>query len=70
MNFVLGIAKFFNTINSNVWAVIVLLVGVFLVIRGEKGTGESLVTGGFALLRSTVTVGEKGEGKDVETKIE
>lgn len=51
MNFIQNLVRAINTINSNVWAFIVLLVGVFLVIH-RIDSGRELITGGFALLRS------------------
>ena len=39
-----------NTVNMQVWAVVILIVGAILVCIGEHDGGLMLVGGGFALL--------------------
>lgn len=42
-----------NSVKSNVWAVVLVLVGIMLVLHGHENVGGSLVTGAFAVFRST-----------------
>lgn len=42
-----------NSIKSNVWAVVLILVGCVLVLHGHESVGGSLSTGGFAVFRNT-----------------
>lgn len=44
-----------NAIKTNVWSVILIAIGSVLVMRGKGDVGASLVTGGFALLRTEST---------------
>jgi len=45
-----------NEIRTNVWAVILIAIGAVLVLHGQAGVGGSLLTGGFAILRSETTI--------------
>lgn len=63
MNFMLNVVRALNTINSNVWAFILVLIGVFLVLHGSDKGGE-LIVGGFAILKAksdTVNTEVKGD---------
>ena len=42
-----------NEIRSNVWSIGVIVVGALLVIHGQSAIGGSLITGAFAILRSS-----------------
>jgi hypothetical protein len=42
-----------NDVRSNVWAVVLILVGIELVMHGHENVGGSLVTGAFAVFRSS-----------------
>jgi hypothetical protein len=44
-----------NDIRSNVWAVILIGVGISLVLHGHPQEGGSLITGAFAVFRSSNT---------------
>ena len=44
-----------NDIRSNVWSVVLIMVGVSLVMHGHENVGASLVTGAFAVFRSSNT---------------
>jgi hypothetical protein len=44
-----------NNIRSNVWAVILIIVGIPLVLHGHENIGSSLITGAFAVFRSSNT---------------
>lgn len=46
--------KSLNSLSSQVYAFITLLVGVFLILKGHD-VGKELVVGGFALLRVNTT---------------
>jgi len=50
-----------NEISTNVWSVVLIGIGAILVLHGQAGVGGSLLTGGFAILRS-------GEGKKPEVQ--
>lgn len=52
MGFVSGAVRALNSISSQVYAFVVLLVGVFLLIKGFD-FGRELIVGAFALLRTT-----------------
>lgn len=41
-----------NGIKTNVWSVLLITIGSVLVLHGKSEVGGSLVTGGFALLRT------------------
>lgn len=43
-----------NTIRSNVWAVVLVILGAVMVINGHDNIGGMLVTGAFAILRTSV----------------
>lgn len=58
-----------NSINSNVWAFLILLVGVFLVIH-KVDSGKELIAGGFVLLRSGANTNiEHADGIDASVKV-
>ena len=44
-----------NDVRSNVWSVVLIIVGVSLVLHGHENVGASLVTGAFAVFRSSNT---------------
>ena len=44
-----------NDIRSNVWSVILIVVGISLVLHGHPTEGGSLITGAFAVFRSSNT---------------
>lgn len=52
MNFLMGVVRAVNTINSNVWAFLCVLIGVFLSLHGSQYGGE-LIVGGFATLKQS-----------------
>lgn len=47
-----------NAIKSNVWMVFLILIGTFLIVRGHDVAGTSLITGSFAIIRSSTEHGE------------
>jgi hypothetical protein len=51
-NPLLWITEALNSLRSNVWAAGLIGVGAVLVLHGHGDVGGSLVTGGFAILRS------------------
>lgn len=44
-----------NDIRSNVWSVVLIVVGILLVLHGHSTEGGSLITGAFAVFRSSNT---------------
>jgi hypothetical protein len=44
-----------NEVRSNVWSVILISIGIMLVLHGHENVGGSLVTGAFAVFRSSNT---------------
>lgn len=44
-----------NDIRSNVWSVALIIVGITLVLHGHENVGGSLITGAFAVFRSSNT---------------
>lgn len=42
-----------NGIRSNVWSVLLIIGGITLVLHGHENVGSSLVTGAFAVFRSS-----------------
>ena len=44
-----------NDIRSNVWSVCLIVVGISLVLHGHPQEGGSLITGAFAVFRSSNT---------------
>lgn len=44
-----------NDLRSNVWAVLLIIVGISLVLHGHSQEGGSLITGAFAVFRSSNT---------------
>jgi len=44
-----------NDVRSNVWSVILIVVGISLVLHGHPQEGGSLITGAFAVFRSSNT---------------
>lgn len=44
-----------NEVRSNVWSVILIVVGISLVLHGHPTEGGSLITGAFAVFRSSNT---------------
>lgn len=42
-----------NEVKSNVWSVILIITGITLVMHGHENVGSSLVTGAFAVFRSS-----------------
>lgn len=53
--FALNIVHALNNVRSNVWAVALVIVGVVLVLYGHDVMGNSLITGSFAIFRSSST---------------
>ncbi len=53
--FIINVVHAFNNVRSNVWSVILIIVGVTLVMYGHDAVGGSLVTGAFAVFRSSNT---------------
>lgn len=51
--FVFTPVRALNEIRSNVWSVILVIVGISLVLKGHENVGSSLVTGAFAVFRSS-----------------
>lgn len=51
--FVLNIVQAANNIRSNVWSIMLILSGISLVLHGHESVGSSLVTGAFAVFRSS-----------------
>lgn len=49
----MDIVKALNDIRSNVWSVVLIGVGVGLVLKGHPQEGGSLITGAFAVFRSS-----------------
>jgi hypothetical protein len=45
--------KAVNEVKSNVWSVILIITGITLVMHGHENVGGSLVTGAFAVFRSS-----------------
>jgi len=41
-----------NAIKTNAWSVVLIVIGSVLVLHGKDAVGGSLVTGGFAILRT------------------
>ena len=46
----MNLVKALNEISLNIWALVIISLGVTLAIKG-RAEGATLVTGGFALLR-------------------
>lgn len=44
-----------NNVRSNVWSVILIITGISLLIHGQTMAGNSLITGAFAVFRSSNT---------------
>lgn len=42
-----------NNVRSNVWSVILIITGISLLIHGQTMAGNSLITGAFAVFRSS-----------------
>lgn len=42
-----------NEIRSNVWSVILIITGITLLLHGHEVAGNSLITGAFAVFRSS-----------------
>lgn len=53
--FLLNIVQALNNVRSNVWSVILIITGITLVMHGHENVGSSLVTGAFAVFRSSNT---------------
>jgi hypothetical protein len=49
-----------NRVRSNVWAVILVITGISLTTHGQPVAGGSLITGAFAILRSSPDTTPKG----------
>ena len=52
MKWLLDIANAFNAVRSNVWSVVLVFVGIYLVVHGHPQEGSGLITGAFAVFRS------------------
>jgi hypothetical protein len=50
--------KALNDIRSNVWSVVLIIIGIMLVLHGHENVGGSLVTGAFAVFRSSRDEGD------------
>jgi len=44
-----------NAVRTNVWSVILIVIGTILTIHGHSDAGAPMITGGFALLRTEVS---------------
>lgn len=53
MNFLGGFVKILNSISSQVYAFGAILVGIFLVCKGQD-IGKEIVLGGFTLMNTTM----------------
>lgn len=53
--FILTPVRALNEIRSNVWSVILIITGISLVLHGHPTEGGSLITGAFAVFRSSNT---------------
>lgn len=51
--FLLVPVRALNEIRSNVWSVVLVITGIVLVMHGHENVGGSLVTGAFAVFRSS-----------------
>jgi hypothetical protein len=49
-----AIVNALNGLRSNVWAVVLIMVGISLVLHGHPQEGGSLITGSFAIFRTSV----------------
>lgn len=54
-NLFLAPVRALNDIRSNVWSVILIITGITLVLHGHSTEGGSLITGAFAVFRSSNT---------------
>lgn len=45
--------KALNTVSSQIWALVAMLMGAGFIIHGDRETGTNLLMGAFALFRST-----------------
>ena len=48
-----------NGVRTNVWSVILIIIGTVLTIHGHSEAGAPMITGGFALLRTEASSYEK-----------
>lgn len=53
--FIQGVVKALNDVRSNVWSILLIGGGLLLVLHGHESVGGSLVTGAFAVFRSSNT---------------
>lgn len=44
-----------NEVRSNVWSVILVITGITLLLHGHDTAGNSLITGAFAVFRSSTS---------------
>lgn len=56
-----------NEVRSNVWSVALIITGIILVMHGHENVGASLVTGAFAVFRSSPDVSKDPTGVKVVT---
>lgn len=50
------IVESLNAIRSNVWAVVLIGAGCVLILHNHESVGSSLVTGGFAVFKTTTEI--------------
>lgn len=56
-----------NSVKSNVWAVCLIALGAYLLLKGHDAAGTSLITGSFAILKVSAEHGN-GDEKAAEIK--
>lgn len=44
-----------NELHSNVWAIVIMVGGIILTLKGHNDVGGALITGSFALIRISTT---------------
>lgn len=50
LGFMMRISNALNEVHVNVWGVVLIGWGVALSLHHQEGTGQTLITGGFALI--------------------
>jgi hypothetical protein len=55
--------KALNEVKSNVWSVALVITGITLLLHGHETAGNSLITGAFAVFRSSTETHQDSDPK-------
>lgn len=55
-----------NTIKSNIWAFLLILLGAGMVLKGHENIGGMLVTGSFAIIKTSADHGNGDSAKEIK----